>query len=166
MGLRKPDRQVTAISSPMPRRCAPRPRASWPGIGGRLWWHVGDAGVIVVDPATGAAHEAIDFEPLNRQRSVHRKYPPAATWQHVRGQDIGILPGGWVVLGGRQFNLPLNNLGQPGNEAVFLRAEPGGALQDDVGYWPIGIECTAAGLSNNSSFITFSAASKSWYSIE
>jgi hypothetical protein len=101
---------------------------------GRLWWHVGDAGAIVVDPATGAAREAIDFDRLNRQKIAHKKYPPAATWQHVRGQDIGILPGGWVALGGRQFNLPLNNLGQPGNIALFLQAEPSGARQDAIGY--------------------------------
>jgi outer membrane protein assembly factor BamB len=111
--------------------------------GGRLWWHAGEAGVLVVDPASGATCEAIDFDHLNRQTSPRKKYPPAATWQHTRGQDIGVLPGGWVALGGRQFNLPLTSLGQPGNVAVFLQAKPNGALQDAGGY-PYLLELPAA----------------------
>lgn len=100
---------------------------------GRLWWHVGDSGVIVFDPATGAAHEAIDFAQLDRKSGPRQKHPRGATWWYARGQDLAVLPGGWVVLGGRQFNLPPNCLAQPRNAALFLQATPNGAAPDAGG---------------------------------
>jgi outer membrane protein assembly factor BamB len=89
--------------------------------GGRLWWHVGDSGILVADPATGDVRPAADSEQLRKKGG--------GTWYGSRGQDIGILPGGWVVLGGRQFNLPLGDV-QPRNSSCFLRADPEGAPLD------------------------------------
>ncbi len=91
---------------------------------GRLWWHVGDSGILVADPATGDVRPAVESEQFNKKAG--------ATWSGSRGQDIGILPGGWVVFGGRQFNLPLNDV-QPRNNCCFLRADPGGAAVDQNG---------------------------------
>ena len=91
---------------------------------GRLWWHVGDTGILVVDPASGAVRPAADSEQFRKKQG--------GTWYGSRGQDIGVLPGGWVVYGGRQFNLPLSDL-QPRNHAAFLRASPEGALTDESG---------------------------------
>ncbi len=55
-------------------------------------------------------------------------------WEGVkRGQEIGILPGGWVAYGGRQFNLPLSWLEQPRATCCFLRADPDGPPQDPKG---------------------------------
>ena len=73
---------------------------------GRLWWHAGDAGLIVVDPANGEMHAATSA---------------GITWGQSRGQDIGILPGGWVAFGGRQFTLPLNS-GDPAAQSLCVVA--------------------------------------------
>ena len=94
--------------------------------GGRLWWHVGDSGILVADPATGDVRPAVDSETFREKE--------AGTWYVSRGQDIGILPGGWVVFGGRQFNLPLGDGAQPRNSSSFLRADPEGAPVDGKGY--------------------------------
>jgi len=91
---------------------------------GRLWWHVGDSGILVADPATGDVRPAADSEQLKKKGG--------GTWCGSRGQDIGVLPGGWIVFGGRQFNLPLGDV-QPRNSSCFLRADPEGAPLDGKG---------------------------------
>lgn len=64
---------------------------------GRLWWHVGDWGVAMVDPAAGDLKPAI----------------PLGSGSECRGQDIGLLPGAWAAYGGRQFILPPEMATQP-----------------------------------------------------
>jgi len=68
-----------------------------------------------------------------------------ATWGPSRGQDIGILPGGWVVLGGRQFYLPSNvsGLSQPRNTSIFLQSGPNAVPMGAKGY-PNVLELTKA----------------------
>ncbi len=84
---------------------------------GQVWWHCGDAGVFVLDGATGAIHS-----PVNVGLSFYGS----------RGQDIGILPGGWVALGGRQTTLPLDR--RDGSSiSCLLRADPEGAPKDGKG---------------------------------
>ncbi|MGD0089956.1 MAG: PQQ-binding-like beta-propeller repeat protein [Planctomycetota bacterium] len=101
---------------------------------GKLWLHVGDSGVLIVDPATGKAAQAIDFEQLDNRKVITKAHMRGATYAQVRGQDIGILPGGWVVLGGRQFYLPSNYLGQPRDTSAFLQAGPDAVPLDATGY--------------------------------
>ena len=83
---------------PSKPRLTPSASGQLAWYGGRLWWHVGDSGILVADPATGDVRPAIDSRELGDKL--------AGTWSESRGQDIGILPGGWVVYGRRQFNLP------------------------------------------------------------
>ena len=98
---------------PIRPKPSPRPPGKWPGTTGKLWLHVGDSGVFIVDPLTGKAAPAIDFHKLDpKVADAHCRF---WTFGQSRGQDIGILPGGWVVLGGRQFYLPANIAHQPGN---------------------------------------------------
>ena len=101
---------------------------------GKLWWHVGDSGVMIVDPATGKATPMIDSEKLDTRKSMTREHMSHATYAHMRGQDIGVLPGGWVVLGGRQFYLPLTVSAQPRNTCSFLKATPETLPPDANGY--------------------------------
>lgn len=101
---------------------------------GKLWLHVGDSGVLIVDPVTGKAAQAIDFDKLDNRKVITRAHMRSATYGQARGQDIGILPGGWVVLGGRQFYLPSSFPGQPRNMSAFLRAGPGAVPMDANGY--------------------------------
>ncbi len=92
---------------------------------GNLWLHAGDSGVFIVDPKAGTAKKAIDFEKLDDLKSTMGKdHIRQATYASSRGQDIGILPGGWVVFGGKQFYHISNCTGQPRNTSEFLRAEP------------------------------------------
>lgn len=101
---------------------------------GRLWLHVGDSGVLVVDPRTGTAMQAVDFEQLDNRRSLSRDHMRWATYGYVRGQDIGILPGGWVALGGRQFFNTADRVDQPRNTCSFFRAGPEGMTIAAHGY--------------------------------
>ena len=39
------------------------------------------------------------------------------TFRYCRGQDIGILPGGWVALGGKEIYWPANVTDQAGTDA-------------------------------------------------
>jgi len=86
---------------------------------GHLWWHVGDLGLFIVDPATGEVRPAVSGLWIN--------------WAASRGQDIGILPGGWVVFGGRQFNLPPGAREQWSTVCGFLRADADGPPKDAKG---------------------------------
>jgi outer membrane protein assembly factor BamB len=99
---------------------------------GKLWLHTGGSGVFIVDPLTGKALPAIDFHKLDPK--IVGVYCHFYTYGQSRGQDIGILPGGWVVLGGRQFYLPSSVRSQPRNTATFLRARPDGASLGVKGY--------------------------------
>jgi hypothetical protein len=112
---------------------------------GKLWLHVGDSGVLVVDPLTGKTAQAIDFDKLDNRKVANKAHVRFSTCGPSRGQDIGILPGGWVVLGGRQFYLPLNvpGLGQPRNTSAFLRAGPDAVPLNANGY-PDVLELTKA----------------------
>jgi hypothetical protein len=101
---------------------------------GKLWLHVGDSGVLIVDPLTGKAAQAIDFDKLDNRKSMTKAHMRFSTYGPSRGQDIGILPGGWVVLGGKQFYLPSEFLGQPRSTAAFLRAGPDVVPMDASGY--------------------------------
>jgi hypothetical protein len=103
---------------------------------GKLWLHVGDSGILIVDPLTGKAAQAIDFDTLDNRKVASKAHMRFSTCGPSQGQDIGILPGGWVVLGGRQSYLPLNvpGLGQPRNTAAFLRAGPDAAPLNANGY--------------------------------
>ena len=85
----------------------------------RLWWHAGDQGLFIVDPATGVAQAAAGGMWVD--------------WGNSRGQDLGILPGGWVVLGGRQFNLPMSYRDQYSTICRFLRADADGPPKDAKG---------------------------------
>ena len=99
-------------------------------FGDHLWCKAGGYGPMVCDPATGDIKPAISPEQLNE------KLRPglANTWSHGgRGQDIGVLPGGWVACGGRQFNLPLALTVQPNGRSYFISAKPNGAFIDTNG---------------------------------
>jgi outer membrane protein assembly factor BamB len=92
---------------------------------GRLWWHTGDRGLQIVDPATGEVRLATG--------------PAGVNWGQARGQDLGILPGGIVVFGGRQFNLPIGVRDQAASTCGFLRADADGPPKDAQGKPLVGI---------------------------
>jgi hypothetical protein len=98
---------------------------------GRLWWHCSEWGLAVVDPATGDLRPAIDLDRPTLRGLRDVLY--GARDGVKRGQEIGILPGGWVVYGGRQFNLLLSWPEQPRATCCFLRADPDGPPQDAKG---------------------------------
>ena len=101
---------------------------------GNLWLHAGDSGVFIVDAATGKAAKAVDIDQLDKLHSMSHDHMRWGTFASNRGQDIGILPGGWVVLGGKQFYHISDILLQPRNTCAFLRAEPDHAPLDAKGY--------------------------------
>jgi outer membrane protein assembly factor BamB len=101
---------------------------------GRLWLHVGDSGILIVDPVTGKAAQAVDFDKLDNRKSMSKAHMRFSTYAPSRGQDIGVLPGGWAVLGGKQFYLPADLLGQPRGTCEFLRAGPDAVPLDAHGY--------------------------------
>lgn len=90
---------------------------------GNLWLHAGDSGLFIIDPRAGTARKAIDFERLDDLKSMGKDHMRWATYAPDRGQDIGILPGGWVVFGGKQFYHMSDCTGQPRNMVALLRAE-------------------------------------------
>lgn len=71
---------------------------------GKLWWHVGSSGVLVIDPSTGVSRSYLHAADDSRQEQQALDY----AWHLGAGQDIGILPGGWIACGGRFYNSPLN----------------------------------------------------------
>jgi len=109
-----------AVAAPLPSASG---QLAW--YQGHIWWHVGDCGVLVADAATGDVKYAVDPRRLSLAKQ-------SWMWLRNRGQEIGILPGGWVAYGGRQFNLPPNEQQSQGT-CTFLQATPGGALQDAAG---------------------------------
>jgi hypothetical protein len=82
--------------------------------GGKLWWHGGEWGLAVVDPATGTLRRAID----------HRV---CYDFRYGMNEDLGILPGGWVTIGGWKpaHGVPAV-LGSYQAPALFLRSGPAG----------------------------------------
>jgi len=95
---------------------------------GVLWWKAGEFGPVTVNPSNGEYEQQID-------RSRILAAAPALFFNSnflptSRGQDIGILPGGWVAFGGRQFILPPSTPIQPRNAYCLLRREPAGGAKD------------------------------------
>lgn len=92
---------------------------------GKLWWHGIEVAPKIVDPATGAAKPAMDF-PACKNYFVD-----------VGGEDIGIMPGGWVAFGGspppRGGGVDVSCVwGQYGSPAVMLRSGPDGIQPFDA----------------------------------
>jgi len=80
----------------------------------KLWWHGGEWGLAIVDPATGATRPATNFRTcLNFNYGIN--------------EDIGVLPGGWVCIGGwkpvRGVNALMGSYQAP---ALFFRSGPDG----------------------------------------
>ena len=91
---------------------------------GKLWWHVGISGMLVIDPATGESKPCTDGSHIPA-----RDLEPA--WRLAMGQDIGVVPGGWVVCGGRFFNSPANSTTmRDGGLGLFCKADPSGVAKD------------------------------------
>jgi len=89
----------------------------------KIWLHASGNGVFVVDPLTGNSDSIGKFS----------KYL-SGLYGGMRGQDIGILPGGWVVAGGRIFYLQLDADHQQANTCTFLRAGPEAISINTNGY--------------------------------
>jgi outer membrane protein assembly factor BamB len=113
---------------------------------GRLWWHVGWSGLRVIDPATGAVEQAFDSKTI--PPPPYKPGPSDTTWSpalsgysgggefaNVMGQDIGILPGGWVACGGRLFNTPLTAVRLRGmrGPCMFVNPNPVSTAQGGIG---------------------------------
>jgi len=79
---------------------------------GKLWWNGGEFGPVIVDPATGSIKKATE-------------YRAARDFTKCQGQDIGIMPGGWVALGGW---VAVKNNGEIGmtSRSLLLRCGPDG----------------------------------------
>ena len=61
-------------------------------------------GLFICDPVSGEMEPAFDFAHM---RYDYRENARINTWKHARGQDVGVLPGGWIAVGGgRQFFYP------------------------------------------------------------
>ena len=87
--------------------------------GGKLWWHGGEWGAAVVDPATGALRRAID-------------YRPCRDFKYLLNEDLGVLPGGWVVFGGwKPVHGDRTVAGSYQSPATFLRTGPDGLPAGD-----------------------------------
>ncbi len=112
---------------------------------GRLWWHVGWSGLRVIDPATGEIVQAFDSKviptPPFKPGPSDRTWSPAlagysggGVFSSVMGQDIGILPGGWVACGGRLYNTPLTAVRLRGirGPCMFVNPNPAGTAQGGV----------------------------------
>jgi len=84
--------------------------------GGKLWWHAGQwGGPAVVDPATGAMRRAFN-------------YPSTMNYGLIMSEDMGVLPGGWVVFGGLRITKGPAYWAAGGfsSPALFLRTGPEG----------------------------------------
>ncbi len=101
---------------------------------GKLWLHAGDSGVLIVDPATGKAAQAIDFDKLDNRKVGRPAHIRFSTCGLSRGQDIGILPGGWVVLGREAILSALETPRAAAKHGEFLRAGPDAVSLDAAGY--------------------------------
>ena len=87
---------------------------------GRLWWKAGDWGVAAIDPATGKILSAGATTTGSGSGTVEASGKVVPTAAGSRGQEIGILPGGWVVSGGRQFILPPEAVAQQASICSFV----------------------------------------------
>ena len=92
---------------------------------GRLWLKSGMYyGPIICDPASGDMKSPVDMARAARDMIPRWSDPEQfaqAAWNAMPGQDIGIMPDGWVALGGPQFFLPLKQRSQPHRSSGFLR---------------------------------------------
>ena len=57
------------------------------------------------------------------------------TYHFSFGMDIGIIPGGWVVAGGKQFYADSDTLNPPSNICLFMKAKPE-AVEISAGGYP------------------------------
>jgi outer membrane protein assembly factor BamB len=82
--------------------------------GGKLWWHGGEWGLAVVDPARGTLRRAVNYRACD-------------DFRYGMNEDLGILPGGWVTIGGWKpaHGVPAV-LGSYQSPALFLRCGPQG----------------------------------------
>ena len=105
--------------------------------GDRIWFKSSIYGPLVYDPASDEMKQAVDIARTINEMTVRQGNPNHAawsTWGPSRGQDIGILPGGWVAMGGRQFFQPIASVNQPRNQAMFLNATAAEACKDAKGF--------------------------------
>jgi len=85
---------------------------------GKIWWNGIEVPPMVIDPATGDTKPATKF--------------PHMDFCDAPGQDIGILPGGWVAIGGFPPTHggggmdPFSANGNYGSPAVLMRSSPDG----------------------------------------
>jgi len=91
---------------------------------GNLWLHAGDSGLYIINSVTGKASAAIDINKIDNLRVENKDHIRWGTFMPGRGQDIGILPGGWVIFGGKEIYNASDQMLQPRNICAFLRAEP------------------------------------------
>lgn len=110
---------------------------------GKLWLHAADSGTFIIDPATGKVSPAINFGALNIPRFASPTSMRICTYNACRGQDIGIMPGGWVAIGGKEIYWPANSTEQGRNGCTFMRAQPdtvpnGGSGYPDVFTYSLG----------------------------
>jgi len=111
---------------------------------GVLWWKGGEYGPVMVDPSNGEYAPAIDSAKLPPHTELNFQFGQA------RGQDIGVLPGGWVAFGGRQFILPPGAAVQARNTFGMLRRDPPGLLADANTAASLQVANAPAGLQDNS----------------
>ena len=85
---------------------------------GKIWWNGIEVPPTVIDPATGDTKPATRF--------------PNMDFCDAPGQDIGIIPGGWVAMGGLPPTKggggmdPFSANGSYGSPAVLMRSNPDG----------------------------------------
>ena len=123
------------LSKNMPFLPAANGQMAW--YGDRVWFKSSIYGPIVCDPGSGDMKRAVDIAKTIRDMNLRQGYPDHAarsTWGRSRGQDIGILPGGWVVLGGRQIFTPNAGVNQGRNRVMFLNATADQAGKDSKGF--------------------------------
>jgi len=99
----------------------------------KVWLTTGENGVLIIDSQTGKTTPAIDFDKYATKlwSSASSRW---GTCSRSRGQDIGIFPGGWVVVGGRSFYMPQHWYDQSRNKSAFLQAAPDALLKNAAGY--------------------------------
>ncbi|MEI8196280.1 MAG: PQQ-binding-like beta-propeller repeat protein, partial [Phycisphaerae bacterium] len=112
---------------------------------GSLWLHSPADGLFIIDPATANVTPAIDWEKIDTHGvrvGAGEGTPQQVTQEHIRhstamtskGQEIGVLPGGWVVVGGKQFYVNADDVSQNRNQCTFLKTKPDGVPLNADGY--------------------------------
>ena len=115
--------------------CIPQANGQMAWYGGRILFKAGWSGLYICNPVSGEMRTAFDFSNVHSQE---QEWAYRAAWKHTCGQDIGVLPGGWIVAGGRQFFYPYSVLIQSTSGPLLLNAtgfaDPAG--KDAKGYPP------------------------------